>query len=169
MLRRTYGEYGQAEAAGRVLLQVGRLELDLSAGEVRLFGQAVTQPLGRGLPALAAPAGGTAMSKRLLGIFLRDRLGLAPPTTPTGHLDSRSSRSLMEALERLNAESQTTTLMVTHDPVSASYCRRILFIKDGRPFTEVRRGADRPAFFQQILDVLSVMGGESYELTYARR
>lgn len=88
---------------------------------------------------------------------------------PTGNLDSGSSRSLMEALERLNTESQTTILMVTHDPVSASYCRRILFIKDGRPFTEVRRGADRPAFFQQILDVLSAMGGESYDLTYARR
>lgn len=88
---------------------------------------------------------------------------------PTGNLDSRSSRSLMEALERLNLESETTILMVTHDPVTASYCRRILFIKDGRPFTELRRGADRPAFFQQILDVLSAMGGESYELTYARR
>lgn len=87
---------------------------------------------------------------------------------PTGNLDSRAARSLMEALERLNGESETTILPVTHDPVSASYCRRILFIKDGRPFTELRRGDDRPAFLQQILDVLSAMGGESYELTYAR-
>jgi len=88
---------------------------------------------------------------------------------PTGNLDSKAARSLMESLERLNAEGGATILMVTHDPVSASYCKRIQFIKDGRPFTELRRGSDQAAFFHQILDVLSAMGGESYDLTYARR
>lgn len=88
---------------------------------------------------------------------------------PTGNLDSKAAQSLMQALSGLNESQSTTILMVTHDPVSASYCRRILFIKDGRPFTEIRRGADRSHFFQQILDVLATMGGESYDLAYARR
>lgn len=88
---------------------------------------------------------------------------------PTGNLDSKSAKSLMEALSTLNETQGTTICMVTHDPVSASYCRRILFIKDGRLFNEIRRGTDRSHFFQQILDVLSTMGGESYDLAYARR
>jgi len=88
---------------------------------------------------------------------------------PTGNLDSRSARALMESLAELNAETKATILMVTHDPVSASYCRRILFIKDGKPFTELRQGADRTALFHQILDVLSAMGGESDDLALARR
>jgi ABC-type lipoprotein export system ATPase subunit len=88
---------------------------------------------------------------------------------PTGNLDSRSAQSLMAALGSLNETQGTTILMVTHDPVSASYCRRILFIKDGRLFNEIRRGADRSHFFQQILDVLATMGGELYDLAYARR
>jgi len=83
---------------------------------------------------------------------------------PTGNLDSRSARTLMQSLETLNAEEQATIVMVTHDPVTASYCRRILVIKDGRLFTEIRRGADRTQFFHRILDVLSAMGGGSYDL-----
>ncbi len=53
--------------------------------------------------------------------------------------------------------------MVTHDPLVASYCQRILFIRDGRIYTEVRRGSNRQAFYQQILDVLSLMGGSSHD------
>lgn len=88
---------------------------------------------------------------------------------PTGNLDSRAAQSLMAALSSLNETQGTTIFMVTHDPVSASYCRRILFIKDGRLFNEIRRGTDPRHFFQQILDVLATMGGESYDLAYARR
>ncbi|HWI63870.1 MAG TPA: ABC transporter ATP-binding protein [Symbiobacteriaceae bacterium] len=88
---------------------------------------------------------------------------------PTGNLDSKSAKALMESLSGLNETTKATILMVTHDPVSASYCRRILFIKDGRLFTELRRGTDRTAFFHQILDVLSALGGESYDGTYTRR
>lgn len=88
---------------------------------------------------------------------------------PTGNLDSKSAKALMESLESLNEQEQATILMVTHDPVSASYCRRIVVIKDGRLFTELRRGSDRPKFFHQILDVLSAMGGDQYDLAYARR
>ena len=84
---------------------------------------------------------------------------------PTGNLDSKSARTLMEALAVLNEQQRATVLMVTHDPVWASYCRRVLFIKDGRAMTELRRGVDRGAFFQRILDVLSAMEGESRERT----
>ncbi|MBN2983794.1 ABC transporter ATP-binding protein [Cohnella algarum] len=77
----------------------------------------------------------------------------------TGSLDSKAAKDVMDALNELNEESRATVLMVTHDPFSASYCRRIVFIKDGRLFSELRRGVNRQAFFQQILDALSVLGG----------
>lgn len=77
---------------------------------------------------------------------------------PTGALDSRSAKALMESLAALNEQDRATILMVTHDPVSASYCKRVLFIRDGRPYTEVRRGSSREQFYQQILDVLAAIG-----------
>lgn len=80
---------------------------------------------------------------------------------PTGALDSHSSRMLLTLLEELNHQLAATILMVTHDAFSASYCRRILFIKDGRLFHELNRGSDsRQAFFARIMDVVSVLGGE---------
>jgi ABC-type lipoprotein export system ATPase subunit len=79
---------------------------------------------------------------------------------PTGALDSRSAGALMESLAALNLQERATILMVTHDPVSASFCRRVLFIRDGRPYTELHRGGSREEFYQQILDVLAVVGGE---------
>jgi ABC-type lipoprotein export system ATPase subunit len=88
---------------------------------------------------------------------------------PTGNLDSKSARILMESLEYMNREEKTTIVMVTHDPVSASYCRRIVVIKDGRALTELRSGGDRRKFFQQILDTLAGMGGENYDPTYSFR
>jgi len=88
---------------------------------------------------------------------------------PTGNLDSRSARSLMEALTALGEEDGATIAMVTHDATAASYCRRILFIKDGKPLTELRRGTDRGRFYQQILDVLAAMGGERDDAALAGR
>lgn len=80
---------------------------------------------------------------------------------PTGNLDSQSARALLEALVDLNRELQATIMMVTHDPVAASYCERILFIKDGLLFTELFRGeATRTQFFDRILSALAAMGGE---------
>ena len=78
---------------------------------------------------------------------------------PTGNLDSRSARDLMETLVLLNNLAGVTIVMVTHDAFAASYCGRIQFIRDGQLYTEIRRGSSREAFFQQILDVLSLMGG----------
>lgn len=80
---------------------------------------------------------------------------------PTGALDSKSARELMELLEKLNRENGSTILMVTHDAFSASYSSRILFIKDGRIFDELRRGdLSRKEFFEKIIDVMSLLGGD---------
>jgi putative ABC transport system ATP-binding protein len=57
--------------------------------------------------------------------------------------------------------------MVTHDPLVASYCQRILFIRDGRIYTEINKGSNRQAFYQQILDVLSLLGGSSHDFSPA--
>lgn len=84
---------------------------------------------------------------------------------PTGALDSNSSRMLLGMLTELNERLDATILMVTHDAFSASYCRRILFIKDGKIFQELNRGADsRKEFFAKILEVVSVLGGEQNDL-----
>ncbi|SFI88520.1 ABC transporter ATP-binding protein [Thermoflavimicrobium dichotomicum] len=87
---------------------------------------------------------------------------------PTGNLDSKSAKSLMESLVQLNKKEQSTILTVTHDPFTASYCDRVIFIKDGKVFTEIRRGESRQAFFQQIMQVTTALGGESYELAKSR-
>lgn len=80
---------------------------------------------------------------------------------PTGALDSASSQMLMRTLESINQNMHSTIMMVTHDPFSASYARRILFIKDGHIFNELIRGDDsRKAFFQRILEVTTLLGGD---------
>ncbi|MGN7455155.1 ABC transporter ATP-binding protein [Paenibacillus pasadenensis] len=86
----------------------------------------------------------------------------------TGNLDSKAAKDVMESLKDLNERLGATVLMVTHDPFSASYCKRIMFIKDGRFFSEIRRGDNRQAFFQQILDSLSVLGGNFDDVPFAR-
>ena len=92
-------------------------------------------------------------------IVTRPALVLAD--APTGALDSKSSRLLLDRLEELNRELGTTILMVTHDAFTASCCRRVVFLRDGQIFLELRReGRDRRAFFQQIIRVVSQMGGE---------
>ncbi len=80
---------------------------------------------------------------------------------PTGAIDSKNSRNLLESFEQMNA-SGATIVMVTHDSFAASYAKRILFIKDGRVFNEVIRGAKtRKHFFDHIIDVVSFLGGEA--------
>ena len=79
---------------------------------------------------------------------------------PTGALDSKNARILLEQFLLLNRQCGATLLMVTHDAFSASYCGRILFLKDGRIFNELIRGEKtRRQFFQEILDVMSLLGG----------
>ncbi|HDR8244764.1 bacitracin ABC transporter ATP-binding protein [Bacillus thuringiensis] len=79
---------------------------------------------------------------------------------PTGALDSKSATDLLESLQDLSQEDKATILMVTHDAFAASYCKRVLFIKDGTLFTELVKGySSRTEFFKKILDVLSILGG----------
>lgn len=90
----------------------------------------------------------------------RPRLLLADE--PTGALDSRSSQTLLETFTEMNGSLNATILMVTHDAFSASYCSRILFLKDGKIFHELVRGnRERRVFLSEILDVLSLTGGET--------
>ena len=80
---------------------------------------------------------------------------------PTGALDSKSSRMLLEKLEELNRNLKATILMVTHDAFTASYCSKIYFIKDGKIFNEIVRGNDsRKEFFNRIIDVVTLLGGD---------
>ncbi|CEP97866.1 bacitracin ABC transporter ATP-binding protein [[Clostridium] sordellii] len=78
---------------------------------------------------------------------------------PTGALDSKSSTDLLNAMTRLNENQDATIMMVTHDAFAASYCKRVLFIKDGLIFKEIIRTGSRKEFFKEILDVLSLIGG----------
>lgn len=80
---------------------------------------------------------------------------------PTGALDSRAAQMLLETFRKMNHDMHSTILMVTHDAFSASYCSRILFLKDGKIFHELVRGVEeRREFLNKILDVLSLTGGD---------
>ncbi|HEK4831081.1 TPA: ABC transporter ATP-binding protein [Clostridioides difficile] len=84
---------------------------------------------------------------------------------PTGALDSKSARLLLERFESLNQDLKATILMVTHDAFTASYAHRILFIKDGKIFTELVRGADsRKEFFNRIIEVTILIGGDDNDV-----
>ena len=80
---------------------------------------------------------------------------------PTGALDSHAAAMLLESFFSVNRTTKTTILMVTHDIFSASYCSRILFLRDGKIFSELWRGEQtRQEFFNQILDVMTALGGD---------
>ncbi|MDQ0178568.1 ABC transporter ATP-binding protein [Bacillus chungangensis] len=84
---------------------------------------------------------------------------------PTGNLDSKSARDCMETLEKINSTDGATMMLVTHDAVAASYCHRVVFIKDGELYNEIFRGENRQAFFQKIIDMLSLLGGHGNDLS----
>lgn len=80
---------------------------------------------------------------------------------PTGALDSKSSKMLLEKFDYLNKEIQATILMVTHDAFTASYATRVIFIKDGKIFNEIHKGENsRKEFFDKIIDVVTLLGGD---------
>ena len=80
---------------------------------------------------------------------------------PTGALDSKSSRMLLETMEEMNEKLKATILMVTHDSFSASFFGRVLFLKDGKIFNEIIKGEKtRKEFFNEILDMLTLLGGD---------
>src|SRR5690625_7615428 len=74
---------------------------------------------------------------------------------PTGNLDSKSSKDVMELLSLMNEKQKMTTMLVTHDAQAASYCNRVLFIRDGKLYSEIHKGDSRQVFFQKIIDTLS--------------
>lgn len=83
---------------------------------------------------------------------------------PTGNLDSKSSHAVMQMFTKMNNELETTILMVTHDAFAASFCKRIIFIKDGIVCMEIVNKGDRKEFFDRILDCLAVIGGEKNDI-----
>ncbi|GGJ87903.1 ABC transporter ATP-binding protein [Lentibacillus kapialis] len=87
---------------------------------------------------------------------------------PTGNLDSKSSKDVMAMLESLNQNESTTMMLVTHDPQAASYSDRVIFIRDGKFYSEIHRGTSRQTFFQSIIDTLSLMGGDDSDFSSVR-
>lgn len=83
---------------------------------------------------------------------------------PTGALDSKSASDLLNKLSELNEKRKATIVMVTHDPVAASYCHRVIFIKDGQIYTQLHKGNDtRQNFFKDIMKTQGVLGGVQNE------
>lgn len=87
---------------------------------------------------------------------------------PTGNLDSKSARDVMELLTALNKEKEATMMLVTHDAMAASYCDRVVFIKDGRFHNEITCGDNREVFYQKIINVLSLLGGYRHDFSTVR-
>ncbi|HGA1022242.1 TPA: ABC transporter ATP-binding protein [Bacillus cereus] len=87
---------------------------------------------------------------------------------PTGNLDSKAANDVMGLLQQLNKEQAATMMLVTHDPVAASYCDRVIFIKDGQLYNEVYCGDSRQAFYQKIMDVLALLGGSKHDFSTVR-
>ncbi len=83
---------------------------------------------------------------------------------PTGSLDSKNTRNLLSSFKQINKEDNTTILMVTHDVYAASWCSRVLFLRDGKLYTELRRGdKHREEFFKDIMDVVNVIGSGQHD------
>lgn len=83
---------------------------------------------------------------------------------PTGNLDSKSSKGIMECFEKINRELKSTILVVTHDVFAASFCNRVIFIKDGRIHSEIIKKGTRKEFLDSIFNSLAVLGGDSYDI-----
>ena len=83
---------------------------------------------------------------------------------PTGALDSKSASDLLKKLSNLNKKRSATIVMVTHDPVAASFCSRVIFIKDGQMYTQLNKGGEtRQTFFKDIIRTQGVLGGVQNE------
>lgn len=112
-------------------------------------------------------SGGQAQ-RTAIGRALIHQPGIVLADEPTGNLDSKSAKDVLELLEHINQHEKTTIIMVTHDPIAASYCDRVLFIKDGEFFNEIYKDERRHTFFQRILNVLSLLGGNVNDFSTVR-
>lgn len=79
---------------------------------------------------------------------------------PTGNLDTKSGKDVMNLFTSINKDLGTSILMVTHDPYIASFCNRVIFIKDGKLYNEIHKGDNKGIFYKKIIDMLSFLGGE---------
>ncbi|MDZ4910360.1 ATP-binding cassette domain-containing protein, partial [Clostridium perfringens] len=79
---------------------------------------------------------------------------------PTGSLDSKSAYELLESLEKVNEENNATIIMITHDPLTASYANEVYMINDGTIKCKLNKGSDRKEFYSKIMDMLASMGGK---------
>src|SRR5699024_12626044 len=112
-------------------------------------------------------SGGQAHRVAVAGAMIHDsKLVLADE--PTGNVDSKASKDVMEMLKKLNEEQATTMMLVTHEAQAARYCDRVIFIQDGKLYTEIHQGDSRQVFFQQIIDKLSFMGGVDKDFSTLR-
>ncbi|HLS34948.1 MAG TPA: ABC transporter ATP-binding protein [Bacillota bacterium] len=87
---------------------------------------------------------------------------------PTGNLDSKASKDVMEMLTLMNEQQNTTLLLVTHEPQAAMYSDRVIFIRDGKLYSEIHRGDNQKVYFQKIIDTLALMGGDDYDIQTIR-
>src|SRR5699024_10958445 len=87
---------------------------------------------------------------------------------PTGNVDSKASKEVMEMLKKINEEQATTMMLVTHEAQAASYCDRVIFIQDRKLYTKIHQGYSRQVFFQKIIDTLSLMGGDDNDFLTLR-
>ncbi|SFJ58999.1 bacitracin transport system ATP-binding protein [Paenibacillus sp. UNC496MF] len=129
--------------------------------------QAVAQSLGIEMLADKYPheLSGGQKQRTSAGRALIHRPALVFADEPTGALDSKSASALLDTIATLNRERRGTIVMVSHDPVASSYCSRVIFLKDGRIYSEVYRGGkSRQAFFKDIMDVQAVLGGDAVDV-----
>ena len=143
------------------------LPIELDGGKVNKdFVQQIVQTLGLDdrLDALPNQLSGGQQQRVAIARALAAAPAIILADEPTGALDSRNAKALMEKLAGLNRDEKATVLMVTHDSNAASYCKRILFIQDGVIFHELRRdllAETQQQFYERILQVMAQLGGGS--------
>ena len=137
----------KGEPTGRVKPKVDAIATTLGVSEV--LGKYPSQMSGGQRQLIAAARAMVADPKLVLA------------DEPTGALDSRSATVMLETLEMMNSSLGATIMMVTHDSYAASFASRILFVKDGAVFNEIRKGdTSRKDFFNRIMEVVTFLGGD---------
>ncbi|MCY6484149.1 ABC transporter ATP-binding protein [Clostridium aestuarii] len=82
---------------------------------------------------------------------------------PTGKVDSNLTNNIMNLFKKINKNFGMSIMMGTHDPLSASFCDRVLFLKDGEIYNQIHKGEEKSDFYKRILDVIAFLGGSRYD------